>query len=100
MAKNLESNAIKRVRQYILNGLNLIYPSAMLLGQLFRTVVANDPTYQWGQFEKDIFYLMEKNYIEFGADCFETPFKKKIAKLTATGKEIADDVLDDPALEI
>ena len=86
MSKSREAQGIVRSRQFVLNGLNLIYPSGMYLDQLFRTVLASDPVYQWGQFEKDVTYLVEKGYLEYVMDDFQTPFKRKVAKLTAAGR--------------
>jgi len=72
----------------------------MLLSQLYRTIITSVPAYRWSQFEEDIPYLIKKHYIEFGVDLFEAPFSQKVVKLTAMGKDLADDILDDPALEI
>ena len=96
-----ETIKIKQVRKIILSNLNMMYPSGMQMDSLYRTVLPVNLAYDEGLFEKDICYLKEKGYIEFVDDRIGgLPFKKKVVKLTAEGKEIADRTQTDKALEI
>ncbi len=93
---------IKQLRRIILQHLDMMYPTGMQLDSLYRTVIAADFTYGEDFFKKDIAYLKEKGYIGFLDDSIggASSFFKKIAKLTANGKEIAEKTQTDPALEI
>jgi len=101
MTSEIEAIKIKQVRRVILGNLGLVYPSAMQLDALYRTVCPANPDYEHALFVKDIYYLAEKGYIEFVDDKIGgLPFRKKFAKLTAEGKEIAEQTMTDKALEI
>jgi len=93
---------IQLARRRLLSNLNTLYPTPIELRSLYRTVIELDPTYGWGKFEKDIWYLSEKGYIEFIDDALggASDFDKKVTKLTAAGKEIAERTRSDQALEI
>jgi len=97
-----EAVKIKQIRKMILGNLNILYPTAMRLDSLFRTLIGIDPTYDDSLFAKDITYLQEKGYLEFVDDKIggAGEFKKKVTKLTPEGKEIAERTQTDPALEI
>ena len=93
---------IKQQRRQLLTNLDLFYPTPVNLDCLYRTVINIDPTYEKVLFRKDIHYFKDKGYIEFvddklgGMDSFD----KKVAKLTAVGKEVAEGTQNNPALEI
>ena len=93
---------IKQTRKQILTNLNLLYPSAIRLDSLYRTVCHIDPEYSKSLFIKDISYFVQKRFIEFiddqigGAD----EFMHKVVHLTANGKEVAEGTYTDEALEI
>ena len=96
-----EAFIIKQARRMILEALNMTYPSGMFLDSLFRVTVGIDPTYDRSLFVKDISYLIAKGYVEYvSSPISQQIFSKKIASLTATGKEIADQTMTDKALEI
>lgn len=99
---DVESTRIKQVRQLILANLNILCPTAVMLRTLFRGVLAVHPTYDQSLFEKDIWYLKEKAYIEYIDDIIggAPNWIKKVVRLTASGKEIAERTATDPALEI
>lgn len=92
----------KLARHYILEALNMLYPSGIRMDSLNRILLGTCPTYDLGLLAKDATYLKEKGYLEFIDEVISggTEFKKKVAKLTAEGKEIADKITTDPALEI
>ncbi len=97
----MEIIKIKQQRRMLLTNLNLFYESPVLIESLWRTL-CDDPSYEYPLFKKDIFYFHQKAWLEFiddklgGADTFE----KKVVRLTARGKEIAEKTMTDPALEI
>lgn len=97
-----EAIKIKHMRKMILRNLNFMYPSGLRLDSLYRTVLGIDITYDESLFQKDVTYLHEKGYIDFLDELIggAGEFKKKVAKLTPEGKEIADRTQTDPALEI
>ncbi len=101
MAEKIDIVKIKQARGRLLTNLNLFYPSPVQLGTLFRTV-CDDPAYNKALFLKDITYFQQKGYIEFVDDLLggADEFMKKVSKLTAMGKEIAEGTMTDPALEI
>jgi len=101
MTRKVDVIKIKQQRGRLLTSLNLFHPTPVTLKSLYRTV-CDDPSYNRSLYEKDICYFQQKNYIEFidevlgGSDDFD----KKVARLTAIGKEIAEGTATDPALEI
>ena len=96
-----EAFKIKHMRKLLLHNLDMMYPSGLRLDSLYRTVVIIDLTYDESLFAKDISYLSGKGYIEFVDDKIGgLPFKKKVARLTVEGKEIAEKTQTDPALEV
>jgi hypothetical protein len=88
----------KRLLQY----LDMMYPSPMKVESLFECILYVNPDLQPTIYRKDVFYLREKDYIEFVDEKLGgfADFNKKVIKLTARGKEIAEQTLTDPALEI
>ncbi len=97
-----EATKIKQMRLLILSNLNRLYPSPLQVRSLYRVICGFDENYDLSLLQKDLFYFKQKGYIEFiddrlgGADSYED----KCLRLTAEGKEIADRVQTDPALEI
>ncbi|MDD5459923.1 MAG: hypothetical protein PHF37_11090, partial [Phycisphaerae bacterium] len=90
--------ARKRVLQY----LDMMYPSPMKCETLFQSILYVDPGLEPALFKKDVYYLKDKEYIEFVDEKIGgfASFYNKVIKLTAKGKEIAEQTLTDPALEI
>jgi hypothetical protein len=79
----------------------MTYPSGMFLDSLFRTILMVDPSYDQSLFVKDISYLVDKSYVCYvNSPISQSIFSKKLVKLTASGKEIADQTMSDKALEI
>lgn len=93
---------IKQARRTILEALNLMYPTAMRTASVMQTCISIDPGYDWDLFEKDLFYLMQKGYLEYiGAELQkDQPMRKRVIRLTAVGKDNADKVVIDPTLEV
>jgi hypothetical protein len=93
---------IKQSRKRLLTNLNILYPSPITTGELYRTVCHLDPTYDFSLFQKDIIYFSDKGWLEFIDDRLGgfDEFRKKVIKLTAEGKEISEGTKMDKALEI
>jgi hypothetical protein len=91
-------------RRSILTNLNLLYPTAVRLDTLYRTVCGYDPTYGKDLFAKDICYFADKRWISFLDAAIggvgQGNFLSRVIKLTADGKEIAEQTMSDPALEL
>lgn len=88
----------KRLLQY----LDMMYPSPMKTETLYESILYVAPDYEPTLYRKDVYYLRDKGYIEFVDEKIGgfKDFEKKVIKLTAEGKEIAERTLTDPALEI
>ena len=99
---NLEVLKIKLARRQILEGLNMMYPTPLRLETVYRVGCGMDPSYDWTLFEKDVHYLKDKGYLGFVDDLagIRQAFAKKVVKLTAKGKDIADRTMSDPTLEV
>lgn len=97
-----ESIRIKEARKRILRNLEICYLSGLTTKSLYTTVCTVDDSYDWNIFQRDLQYLKEKGYIVFVDDKIGgmSSFEKKVVKLTATGKEIAEGTGTDKALEI
>ncbi len=103
MAKG--SDQIKEVRRRVLYVLKLIYPAPRTAQSLLTTLIQIFPGLENEDFRKDIAYLSEKGYIERVLTDEErypatTSLRNRWHKLTAAGVEIADRVIEDPALEV
>jgi len=93
---------IKQTRNLIMRHLEIVYPSGLTSKYLYQTVCAVDAVYEFSLMRKDVAYLMEKGYVVLvgGKLCDVKEDSLTVIKLTAIGLEIAQDVKDDPALEI
>ena len=102
MAKDPEAVKIMQMRKLILENLNRLYPTPVLVGTLYKVMCGFDEHYDFSLFQKDIVYLSQKSYIRFIDDVIggSTSFRSKVIGLTAQGKEIADRTQRDSALEI
>ena len=102
MAKSAKAIIIIQARQRIMRSLDLVYPSGLTMKSLYQTVCAVDEMYDFNLLARDVAYLKAKGYIFFIDDAIGgmTDVEAKVVKLTAEGMEIAQDVIDDPALEI
>ena len=99
---NSEPIKIKQARRMILQNLDMVYPSGLIVKSLYQTVCSLDEMYDFNLFGKDIAYLKDKGYIRYIDDVIggSDSFGKKVVKLTFKGKEIAERTQSDPALEI
>lgn len=97
--------AIIEQRNSLLSRLNACYPGSLRGDQLYRILLALFPDYTKTNCIKDLYYLEEKGYIErrshvAGRISRETAWGAAYWKLTTRGNEIANEILQDPALEI
>jgi len=97
-----EATKIKQMRLLILSNLNRLYPSPLQVRSLYRVMCGFDENYDLSLLQKDLYYLKQKGFVEFIDDKIggAGKFEDKCIRLTAEGKEIADRVQTDPALEI
>lgn len=95
---------IQRVRNEILVALKVVYPGALSAETLLRTLLAPFPTLEFDHLRRDLHYLLEKRYVERvllnGDDDLTTPWRRRWFKLTASGVELADHCIADPAMEV
>jgi len=102
MTRDAEVVKLKQLRRFIISNLNRLYPTPLQIVTLFRVMISFDEHYDMSLLQKDVAYLKQKGYVEFVDDSFGgfPSFKDKYVGLTAEGKEIADRVQLDEALEI
>ena len=88
---------IKIVRRYLLSRLDKLYPSPITCGDMFDIAVVVQRAYDKTNYRKDIYYFVDKGWVEFGTDklCNCDNFDGKIIILTAKGKEIAEGTKSD-----
>jgi len=93
---------IKAARQAIMRNLEIVYPTGLQMKALFQTVCGINEMYDFNLLQRDIAYLKDKGYVKFIDDAIGgmSDLQQKVVKLTAQGLEIAQDIIDDPALEI
>lgn len=104
MANGRASRQIKRIRNEILVALKMLYPAPLQAEQLFRSLLCLFPTLEWDPFRRDLAYLCEKGYLlrvvaDVERDERLTPWRKRWFRLTSLGLEVADRLIDDPALD-
>ena len=102
MKKDPEAIKIMQMRRLVLSNLNRLYPTPLQIRTLYRVLCAFDENYSLSLLKKDITYLDQKNYLEYIDEQIggSGPFEKKFVGLTAEGKEIADNIQSDSALEL
>lgn len=104
MAKTLRNTQIKRDRRAILASLNLIFPRWMEGEELYRIILDGNPEYDRRFLVRDANYLNEKSYLAFkgnaGIDVHSISVKDCMFKLTAAGTDVANQMVDDPTLDI
>lgn len=105
MAKTPRNSQIKRDRRNILATLKTIWPGAMDGEELFLILLDANPAYERGLLAKDLHYLELKGYLQckgaHGVDAVGLRVTRDhLYSLTVRGTEVADQIVDDPALEI
>ncbi len=96
--------AIIENRNMILSRLAAIYPGSIAGDSLFRVMVGLFPDYTRSIMVKDLYYLEEKRYVQRRAkgsrhDATES-WRDASWALTAAGNEVANRLVEDPALEV
>ena len=105
MSQRTSASRIKQIRGEILVAMKMLYPAAIQAEQLLRSLLAIFPHLEWEYFRKDLSYLTEKGYLkrvicQQEGDSALTPWRKRYFRLTASGVEVADKCVQDPALEV
>ena len=97
-----EAVRIKQTRRLILSCLNRMYPTPLQVRTLYKVMIGFDENYDLELLKKDIYYLRQKDFMEYVDDKLGGAgrFEDKCVGLTAEGKEIADRTQTDEALEI
>lgn len=103
MANGRTAREIKRVRNEALVALKMLYPAALQAEQILRSLLSVFPQLEWDHFRRDMAYLCEKGYLqrvvaESESDERLTPWRQRWFRLTTKGVELADHLIDDPAL--
>lgn len=110
MANGRNIRQIKRIRNEILVALKVIYPAALQAEQLMRTLLVLFPTLEFEHLKRDLHYLCAKGYLDrviadgentcnAGLPDVLTPWRRRWFRLTASGVEVAERCIQDPALE-
>ena len=104
MPNGRDAKALKRIRNEILVALKVVYPAALQVEQLLRSLLVLFPTLELDQLKRDLHYLSQKGYVERVIADSEngnglTPWRRRWFRLTAAGVEIAERCIADPALE-
>lgn len=104
MAKTPENTQIKRDRRHIIGVLNMCYPGHMDGEELYCAILDMNPSYTRVYLVKDLNYLYEEKYLTYrGADgCDRRTISVKDCqfKLTSKGTNIANRLIDDPAISL
>ncbi len=97
---NRNAKRIKLTRRWMLESLELMYPTPLTMRTLFDAVLLLDEIYDIDLLKKDITYFKDKGWLRF-IDISDPPpsFIDRVVSLTAAGKEIAERTINDPALE-
>ncbi len=104
MANGRDVQEIKRIRNELLVALKVVYPAALQAEHMLRSLLVLFPTLEFEQIRRDCHYLTAKGYIERVAtdregDADLTPWRRRWFRLTATGVELADRCIHDPAMD-
>jgi len=97
---------IREQRNSLLSNLQTIYPGSLAGEDMFRVMLGWFPDYTRTFCFRDLYYLEEKGYVvRKGPDGRidakkRTDWKEARWTLTAAGNEVANNLIDDPALEV
>ncbi len=104
MAKTERNKRIKQNRRSIMVTLRLQYPRFVEGESVYLDVLDSDSEYDRVLCVRDLNYLYEKGYVEYkgnaGIDVYSISVKNCVFKMTAKGTEVADQLADDPALDL
>src|SRR5262245_41598639 len=104
MANGHELLETKRIRMEVLVMLRLVYPASLQADSLMRSLLVLFPTLEVERLKRDLHYFVEKGYVERVQQDGEenggfTPWRRRWFRLTATGMEIAERGILDPAIQ-
>lgn len=104
MANGRDTRTIKRIRNEVLVVLKVVYPAALQAEQIMRSLLVLFPMLDFDHLKRDLHYLSEKGYIErvvaegVRGNGFAA-WRRRWFRLTTSGVELADQCIQDPALE-
>jgi len=93
---NPRAQAIKKARRDLMQALALFYP---VVQPDFTMLLSALPESDADMLRRDLAYLTDKGYVRQVHSRPNQPWSARQYELTAKGKEIVDDIVDDPALE-
>lgn len=98
----IDAEKKKQARRLILDALNVLYPTPIQCKQLYRIILGIDCTYEKAFAQKDVAYLQDKGYVRVNRNELDEGWSwdTQMITLSADGKEVADQIMSDPALEI
>lgn len=95
---------IKRDRRRLIGTLGMCYPGWMPGEELYRILIDGNPEYDRRCLVKDATYLCEKGHLMFrgagGIEARSVSVGNCEFRLTAGGKDVADQIVFDPTLEV
>jgi len=95
---------IRMQRNSVLSTLLACYPGGMQGKPLYHIMLSLFPEYTRTLAVKDLYYLEEKKYVarknRFGKPDCTCDWKNAKWALTAAGNEVANNLVNDPALEV
>lgn len=104
MAKTDRNSMMRRDRRCILRTLDMVFPGSMPLEELFLIVLDSNPVYTRVFLTRDVFYLREKGYLAVsridGGTLTNVSVQSCKAVLTAAGSDVANQLVDDPTLDV
>lgn len=104
MAKTIGNSRIRRDRRTILAALNMCFPGSLDGEELFAVVLDGNPEYARTFLVRDLVYLRDKGYL--GVKRIDGTVVRAIEirackfALTAAGTDVANQLVDDPTLEV
>ena len=104
MAKTARNSQIKRDRRTVLAAMNMCYPGSMPLEEIYAVVLDGNPEYSRSFLIRDVMYFADKGYIVIsridGTRLSNVSVEKCKAVLTALGTDVANQLVDDPTLDV
>jgi len=104
MSDDVRVLLIRECRNLLLDTLRAVYPGNLSGEKLYRILLGSFPEYTRIFAVKDLYYLEQKGYVQrrglTGKVDRATDWRSARWSLTAAGNEVANDLIEDPALEV
>lgn len=95
--QQMRAAQIRQTRRGILDTLNLAYPATLAFGTILEALLPLEV--EEGYAKKDMAYLVDAGYVKRTDADGQVPWARRVFKLTKQGKDIADRLVTDEALE-